>query len=137
MKVLVVASEPVDAEVVDSVADETVDEVRVIAPTLTGSALRYWLNDTDEALERAQEVVDQSLAELTSSGVPASADAPTDDEPAITIDDAVRTFDPDQILVLKHSPGDEAYRESGLIDEIAEFTDVPIDVREVGSTIED
>lgn len=136
MKVLVVASEPVDAEVVDSVADDTIDEVRVIAPTLTGSALRYWMNDTDAALERAQEVVDESLAELAGSGLEASADAPTDDEPAITIDDAVRTFDPDQILVLKHSPGDEAYRESGLVEEIAEVTDVPIDVREVASDIE-
>lgn len=137
MKVLVVASEPVDAEVVESVADETIDEVRVIAPTLTGSALRYWMNDTDDALDRAQEIVDQSLEELAGSDMHASADAPTDDEPVITIDDAVRTFDPDQILVLKHSPGDEAYRESGLVEEIAEVTDVPIDVREVGSSVED
>src|SRR5689334_18211028 len=100
MKVLVVASEPVDADVLESVADaEFVDEVRVIAPTLTGSALRYWMNDTDDALDKAQEVVDESLQKLTDAGVEATAEAPTDDEPSITIDDAVRTFDPDRILV--------------------------------------
>ncbi|MFT4049567.1 MAG: hypothetical protein QM648_06980 [Solirubrobacterales bacterium] len=134
MKVLVVASEPVDADAVDQLTEnESPDEVRVIAPTLTGSALRYWLNDTDAAVAHAQEVVAESVEELAGAGVPASADAPTDDQPAVTIDDALRTFDPDRILVIKHTASDEAYREEELLEEIAEHSDAPVDVREVGA----
>lgn len=132
MKVLVVASEPVDADVIDALTDaDAIDEVRVIAPTLTGSALRYWMNDTDDALEKAQAVADESVEQLGGAGIDARADAPTDDEPSITIDDALRTFDPDRVMVLKHSPGDEAYRENELVEEISELSDAPVDVREV------
>jgi hypothetical protein len=132
MKVLIVASEPVDEEVIDLLTeDEVPDEVRVIAPTLPGSALRYWLNDTDPALARAERVALESLQEFDEAGIPATADAPTDDEPAISIDDALRDFDPDRVLVVKHGEGDEAYREDSLVDEIEAHTDAPIDVRTV------
>jgi hypothetical protein len=127
MKVLVVASEPVDEEVIDLVEDA--DEVRVIAPTLPGSALRYWLNDTDAALGKAQAVVDESAAGLADVAADVTIDAPTDDDPSVTIDDALRTFDPDRVVVLKHADDEEAYREDELVEEIQQSTDVEIDVR--------
>lgn len=88
MKLLVVASEPIDGSAVELITkDETPDEVRVIAPTLTGSALRYWMNDTDAAIEHSEQIVSESLSELEEAGIPAAAHAVTDDEPAVTIEE--------------------------------------------------
>lgn len=132
MKVLVVAAEAVDRDVIDELAVlDTSDEVRVMAPTLSGSALRYWMNDTDDALEHAQAVIGESTEQLAEIDADVSADAPTDDEPVVTIDDALRTFGPDRIVVIKHTPDDEAYLEDSLLDEIASHSDAPVDVREV------
>lgn len=133
MKVLIVASEPVDEEVVDLLPDDEVEEVRVIAPTLPGSAVRYWLNDTDAALVRAQKVATESVESIDDAGFPVNADPPTDDQPEVSIDDALRDFNPDRVLVLKHSSDDEAYREDSLVDEIQEQTDVPVDVHTVAA----
>jgi hypothetical protein len=135
MKLLVVATEPLDDDVVDSItADENPDEVRVIAPTLTGSALRYWMNDTDDAIERSEEILDESLERLDDVSIPASAAPVTDDEPSVTIDDALREFEPDRIVVIKHGSDEEAYREDEIVQVIEEYTDAPVEVHAVEST---
>jgi hypothetical protein len=129
MKLLVVASEPIDEAAVELITKEDApEEVRVIAPTLTGSALRYWLNDTDAAIEQAERVANESLDQLDEAGIPAVADPVTDDQPAVTIGDALREFGPDRVVVVKHAPGDEAYREEEIIAEIANYSDAPVDV---------
>lgn len=127
MKVLVVAAEPVDDELVGVVSEE--DEVRVVAPTIPGSPLRYWLNDTDAALERAEDVVEESVDRLDAAGVSVDADAPTDDPPSDVIEDALRGFDPDRVVVLKHEEEQESYREDELVETVENYTDVPVDVR--------
>lgn len=135
MKLLVVASEPIDGSAVELITkDETPDEVRVIAPALTGSALRYWMNDTDKAIEHSEHVVAESLNELDDAGISAAAHPVTDDEPAVSIDDALRVFSPDRIVVVKHGPGDEAYREDQIVEEIEGSTDVPVEVFAVDAT---
>jgi len=134
MKLLVVASEPIDDDAVDLILqDDTPEEVRVIAPTLTGSALRYWMNDTDRAIERSEQIVEESLARLADADVDASAEPVTDDQPAISIDDALRVFEPDRVVVVKHNASDEAYREEEIVQQIEESTDVPVEVFAVRS----
>ncbi len=134
MKLLVVASEPIDDQAVDLITkDETPDELRVIAPTLTGSALRYWLNDTDAAIEKSERVLGESLDQLEEAEIAASAAPVTDDQPAVTINDALREFGPDRIVVVKHHASDEAYREDEIVQKISEQTDAPVEVLAVGS----
>jgi hypothetical protein len=132
MKLLVIASEPIDENVIELITkDETPEEVRVIAPTLTGSALRYWMNDTDAAIERSEQVVDESIGQLDEAGIPAAAAPVTDDQPAVTIKDALRDFEPDRVVVLKHTAGDEAYREEEILAELAGATEARVDVLSV------
>jgi len=132
MKLLVVASEPIDGSAVELITkDETPDEVRVIAPTLTGSALRYWMNDTDEAIEQSENVIAESLGKLDDAGIQAAAHPVTDDEPVVTILDALRVFGPDRIVVVKRGSGDEAYREDEIVGEIKGHTDAPVEVLSV------
>ncbi len=130
MKVLVIAVETIGQDDVDALVDEA-DEVRVMSPALSGSALRFWLNDTDDAIEHAQEAVEASAEKLDVAGVDVSTDAVTDDEPTVAIDDALRALDPDRVIVVKHSPDDEHYLEGSLLETLAEHTTAPIDVREV------
>jgi hypothetical protein len=135
MKLLVVASEPIDEAAVNLITQGgPPEEVRVIAPTLTGSALRYWMNDTDAAIEKSEAVVDASLAQLEEAEIVASAAPVTDDQPAVTISDALREFDPDRIVVVKHTRGDEAYREEEIVDQIGEHSDVEVEVFAVESS---
>jgi hypothetical protein len=135
MKLLVVASEPIDENAVELITKgETPDEVRVIAPTLTGSPLRYWMNDTDKAIEHSERVITESLDQLDEAGIAAEAEPVTDDAPAVTINDALRVFEPDRVVVVKHGPGDQAYREGDILEEIAEHSDAPVEVLAVPSS---
>jgi len=132
MKLLVVATEPIDEEAVELISQQQdPEEVRVIAPTLTGSALRYWMNDTDAAIEHSEKVIDESLRELEAAGIDADPEPVTDDQPAIAIDDALREFAPDRVIVVKHSSGDEVYRENEIVEQIEEYSDVPVEVLSV------
>ena len=55
MKVLVIASEPISADRLRTALGNATDdaEVMVVAPALHRSALRFWLSDADDAIERA------------------------------------------------------------------------------------
>jgi hypothetical protein len=134
MKILVIASEPVNAELIGRSSDAGAgDDVRVLAPTLPDSGLRYWLNDTDDAIERAQQIVDESVAALAEGDVSVEGDAPTDDDPAVSVADAIHQFQPDRVLVVKHRERNEAYREGSVLDEARSQTDVPVLVKEIGA----
>ena len=115
MKLLVVTSEPVSAgqlrEALPGAPDPTDAEVMVVAPALHESALRFWLSDADEAIARADEVRRQSVEQLGAEGVPAAADTGESD-PEDAIEDVLKTFAADQILVFTHSAGAQRYREA-------------------------
>lgn len=97
------AALPGDADPVDS-------EVLVVAPALHESALRFWLSDADDAIARAEEVRRQTLAQLSDDGVPAVADTGEAGVGA-AIEDALKSFPADRILVFTHREGDRRYRE--------------------------
>lgn len=127
MKLLVVTTEPLDADIVRAIVDagESPD-VRVVAPTITESGFRFWMNDTDIALADAQRVVDESLAALAEAEVPADADAPTDDDPSVSVEDALHTFEPDRIVLIRHPESQAGYREDDLVEQIEDATDAPV-----------
>lgn len=92
-------------------ADPADAEVMVVAPAVHESALRFWLSDADEAIERADAVRLESLERLGEAGVAASADTGESD-PESAIEDALATFAADRILVLTHPEDERRYREA-------------------------
>ncbi len=130
MKVLVVTSEPISApqlrDALGTDTDPTDAEVMVVAPAFSESALRFWMSDADEAIAKADKVRRISVAKLGDAGVASSGDTGEGD-PETAIEDALKTFGADRIVVFTHEPGDLRYREDLDLDELADRFALPVD----------
>jgi hypothetical protein len=114
MRLLVLTSEPVSAaqlrDALPGDADPTDAEVMVVAPALHESALRFWLSDADEAIARADEVRRESVEQLGAEGVSAAADTGESD-PEDALEDVLKTFAADRILLFTHGGDAQRYKE--------------------------
>jgi len=130
MKVLVLTSEPITAEQLREALRTDVEpsdaEVMVVAPAYAESGLKFWMSDADEAIAKAEQVRRDSVQELDKAGIPASGDTGESD-PDTAIEDALKTFDADRIVVFTHEGEDRRYREDLDWDELAERFGKPID----------
>jgi hypothetical protein len=130
MKVLALTSEPITAgQLRDALgADEDLSdtEVMVVAPALADSALQFWMSDADEAIARAEEVRRKSVDRLGEQGVSATGDTGEAD-PYVAIEDALKTFDADRIVLFTHGGEDQRYREDLDEREIGERFGRPVD----------
>jgi hypothetical protein len=116
----VVASEPVDQALVTDGLGRSVPPaaaILVVAPALTSGRLRYWMSGTDAAITRARMVERASVAALRHAGVAAAGHVGSGDAIA-AIEDALRFFDPELIVLLFHRTGRKAYRERPLRAEV-------------------
>ena len=130
MKLLVVTSEPISsrqlrAAVGDGVAPNQT-EVMVVAPALQENAVRFWLSDADEAIERAEQVRRATVENLDEEGVAASGDTGESD-PLHAIQDALATFPADRIVLFTHSGPERRYREDVDPSEVEERFGLPVD----------
>lgn len=130
MKVLVLTSEPITAQqlrdALGSDGDAAEAEVVVVAPALADSALKFWMSDADDAIARADEVRRTTVERLGEDGVAASGDTGEAD-PYAAIEDALKTFDADRIVLFTHGGADQRYREDLDDSEIAERFGRPVD----------
>jgi hypothetical protein len=127
-KVLVIANETVAGralrgEIVQRTAGIEAD-VLVVCPALN-SRIRHWTSDEDQARELAQERLQRSLAELAEVGVVACGQV-GDDDPMQAIEDALRTFGADEIIISTHPPGRSNWLEKEVIERARERFDLPI-----------
>ena len=81
-------------------------EAFVVAPAITGNALKHAMGDVDEARVAAQERLDDSLETLRGQGLDVTG-AVGDSDPILAIQDALATFDADEIVLVTR-PEDEA-----------------------------
>jgi hypothetical protein len=134
MKLLVLTSEPVSAgQLRDGLpgdADLADAEVMVVARALHESALRFWMSDADEAIARADEVRRQSVDQLGAQGVSAAADTGESD-PEDAIEDVLKTFAADRILVLTRSGGEQRYKEDVDPDALQSRFGIPVTRSEI------
>jgi hypothetical protein len=130
MKVLVLTSEPITAQQLRDALRSDIDpadaEVMVVAPALQESRLKFWLSDADDAIARAEAVRRESLERLGDAGVSASGDTGESD-PEEAIEDALKTFDADRIVLFTHRGEDQRYREDLDDRELAERFGRPVD----------
>lgn len=130
MKVLVLTSEPVTAgqlrDALGTGEDLSSTEVMVVAPALADSAMKFWMSDADDAIARAEEVRQQSVERLGQEGVSATGDTGEAD-PYTAIEDALKTFDADRIVLFTHGGERQRYREDLDEREIGERFGRPVD----------
>lgn len=130
MKVLVLTSEPINAEVLrEAVGTEAAEsaEVLVVAPALHQSGLRFWMSDADEAIAKAEDVQEEAVERLDEEGIDAAGDT-GESEPLLAIQDALATFPADRIVVFSHPEGERAFAEEDVEAAQARF-DVPVEHR--------
>jgi len=100
------------------------EEVLLVCPALN-SRVRTWTSDEDGARVAAQARLDTSLAELASSGVTARGEI-GDGDPLQALEDALREFPADEIVVSTHPPGRSHWLEQGVVELARQRYDVPV-----------
>ena len=125
-KILAVVAEPVSGDAlkkaVGSGADEA--EVLVVAPALE-SRHRWLLDDPDPAIERAERVQEETVERMGEDGVDAAGDTGEAD-PLLAIQDALQTFDADEIVLFTHPGDDGNWLEEGLVEDARQRFDQPV-----------
>jgi hypothetical protein len=105
---------------------DAADEVLVVTPTLT-SKLEWIVSDTDKARHDADERLAMVLGQLRSADV-AARGAVGDDSPLTVIEDHVRAFAPDHILIALRSIAHADWQERGLIEDVEAKFNLPVTV---------
>jgi len=130
----VLTSEAITAErlreAIGTDTDPSDADVMVVAPAYAKSGLRFWMSDADEAIAKAEQVRRASVEELDEAGIPATGDTGEAD-PHTAIEDALKTFDADRIVVFTREGEDQRYREDLDRDELAERFGRPVDLATV------
>jgi hypothetical protein len=126
-KILALVSEPISADALRSaVGPEAADdaEVLVVAPALN-SRKRFFLADPDPAIERAGQVQEETVERLDEEGIDAAGDTGEED-PLLALQDALATFDADEVVLFTHAGGNQNWLEEGLVEEAESRFDVPV-----------
>ncbi len=118
-RILVVANETSEGRALHTLIrsrapDPGAVRVLLVAPALN-SRFRYWLSDEDEARHAAEDRLRRSLklldeAEISAEGMVGDAD------PLQAIDDALRIFPADEIVISTHPEGRSNWLARGLVE---------------------
>jgi hypothetical protein len=100
------------------------EKVRVVTPALN-SPLRHWVSDEDGARADAHERLEASLEALRSAGIDAEGEI-GDPDPLQAIEDELRTFGPDEVIISTHPEGRSHWLERGIIAAARERFEVPV-----------
>jgi hypothetical protein len=127
-RILVIANETVGGEtlrkMILSKAEGVDEQVLVVVPALN-SPLRHWASDEDNARATAAERLERSLRRLRDGGVEATGEV-GDGDPLQAMEDALRTFGADEIVISTHPEGKSNWLERGIVEKARERFMVPI-----------
>ncbi len=97
-------------------------EVFVVAPALTRSRLHYLASDLDRETEQAAERIDTLRRELDHHHIPMSGRV-GDANPLVAIEDALREFPADEIVIATHPHDQSGWLERNVVHEARERFD--------------
>jgi GABA permease len=127
-RILVVANETVGGgellELLGRKAKGVREEMLLVCPALN-SRVRTWTSDEDGARAAAQARLEASLARLSDAGVTARGEI-GDGDPLQALEDALREFPADEIVVSTHPPGRSHWLEQGVVEQARHRFDVPV-----------
>ena len=120
-RVLVVANQTVGGralldEIKRRVAGEARTEILVVAPPLASSAAEHWSSDIDDGIRDARERLDASVATMREEGLRVRGLVGDHHDPNQAIEDALRTFAADEVIISTHTPQRSRWLESGVVE---------------------
>jgi hypothetical protein len=127
VRVLVIASEPISADRLRAVLGGATDdaEIMIVAPALHRSALRFWLSDADEAIQRAELVTRETVEGLDDAGLDARGDTGEGD-PIQAVEDVLVTFPAERIVLFTRRGSAQRYDEGIDADALQQRFGVPV-----------
>ncbi|HZG36685.1 MAG TPA: universal stress protein [Gaiellaceae bacterium] len=115
-RILVVANETVGGdELLDTIRSkaEGTTQVLVVVPALA-TRVQRWASDEDGARAAAERRLEASLARLREAGLDARGEI-GDADPLQALDDEMRTFGADEIVIATHPEGRSNWLERGVV----------------------
>lgn len=129
-RILVVANQTVGGKgLLDEIrarASDRSSDIFVVVPALTSSRLEHLAHDVDGAIADAQERLDQALASMSSAGLRASGRVGDHHDPNTAIEDALREFAADELIVSTHPPERSRWLESGVVERAKREIPLPV-----------
>jgi hypothetical protein len=127
MRVLVIASEPISADRLRAALGGATDdaEIMIVAPALHRSALRFWLSDADEAIQRAELVARETVEGLDEAGLDARGDTGEGD-PVQAVEDVLVSFPAERIVVFTRRGSEQRYDEGIDADALQQRFGLPV-----------
>ena len=128
-RLLVVANETVEGrELLEEIRNRSQgreSEVLIVTPALVGSRAAHWASDLDEGIELARQRMELSLIAVRDQGLKARGEV-GDSDPNVAIEDALRVFPADEIVISTHPPQKSRWLERGVVQRAREEIDLPI-----------
>jgi GABA permease len=128
-RILVVANETVGGEeLLDEVKRRVAavgrSQVFVVSPALN-TKIRHWVSDEDQARIAAQARLEESLDAMRAAGIEARGQI-GDSDPLQAVEDGIRIFAPDELVISTHPEGRSNWLERGIVDSTRERFAVPV-----------
>jgi GABA permease len=127
-RVLVIANETVGGpELLQQIQEHAHGKrtrILVVAP-VPAKPSAQWTGDAGKAPEVAKQRLEASVASMRAAGLEATGQAGEID-PVQAAEDAIRTFQPDELIVSTHPPGRSIWLEQDLPDKLRERFEVPV-----------
>jgi hypothetical protein len=133
-RLLVVANETVGGralltEIERRSAGHRRSEILVVVPVLAPSRLAHLAHDVDSAIGEAQARLGHSLRTMASAGLKARGSVGDHHDPNTAIEDALREFAADEVIVSTHPPERSRWLEGGVVERARR--DIPLPVTHV------
>jgi hypothetical protein len=100
-------------------------ELRVVAPVLP-SRSHYLTSDIDGDLAQARRRLDRTLEWAHDEGFDAAGRVGDDTPPLTAIEDELRRFAADELIISTHPPSRSNWLESGLVEQARAQLDIPV-----------
>ena len=124
--VLVVSSVAEPPRELHAALGDGVGEIHVVAPAVEQSRLQWLTNAEDDARAEAERTAKEVASETKGEAQRVEADV-GDSDPLLAVEDALRTFDADEIVIVTRTGEDASWLEEGAAETIAErFPQLPV-----------
>jgi hypothetical protein len=117
--VLVLSSVPLRPGALQGLLGNDIEEVRVVSPAVKQSRLQWLTNEEDDARAEAERTAAEVAESAADAAEHVEAEA-GDPDPLLAVEDALRTFPADQIVVVLRTGDDASWLEEGATTTIAE-----------------
>jgi hypothetical protein len=128
-RILVVANQTAAGrELLDEIANRCRGrrcEVMLVSPALVGSRAAHWASDVDEGRGLARERMARSVSALRGVGVEVRAEV-GDPDPNMAIEDALRVFPADEIVISTLPPEQSRWLEHEVVERTRREVDLPM-----------